>query len=264
MRLFQLLGRHRGLLHLATAVAALGLILGSAFWQSWNRPVLRIDPVPANGVAVLDELSLFYPDTSFISQVKEMVEASGFWLQYYSPDQVTVPLFWALPALGYEVVIIRAHATGWVRSDRVTIFTGEPYQKGMYYSEQTQGLVSTASTFDSGQSYYTVTPKFIGKQTQGTFPGTIIIMMGCTGLKNGQMAGAFTSKGASSYVSWNNQVRGLRTDLAILSLVQGLFQLHLSLGEALARANQQVGQDAALGSELGLYPDNATAVHVEA
>lgn len=257
-------GRRKTFVHLVVTLAALAIIIGSGFWQSWNRPVLRIDPVAPNGVALLDQLSISYPDPSFISQVKDMVEASGFWLQYYPPDEVTVPLFWALPALGYEVVIVRAHATGWVRSDKITIFTGEPYQKGQYFPEQTQGLVSTATTFDSGQEYYTVTPRFIGTHSQGRFPGTIIIMMGCTGLKSGQMASAFTSRGASSYVSWNNQVRALRTDLATLSLVQGLFQLHLPLGEALARANQQVGDDPVNGSQLALYPDAAAAVQVEA
>lgn len=238
------------------------LFLGAVFWQSFNQPVIRIDSVAPRGVALIDELSLTYPDQSFIDSVRKIVEESGYWFDYYPPEEVVVPLFWALPALGYDLVIIRAHSTGWVTGDKITIFTGEEHQKGKYYWEQVRGLVSSASTFESSQLYFTVTPQYIMKASQGKFPGTIVVMMGCTGLANGQMAAAFKEKGAEAYVAWKGQVYASRTDSATLSLLDGLFQQHMTVSEAVVYAMSQVGEDPLFHSELGLYPSSAGTLQI--
>ena len=251
-------------LQVLLSIIVISLFLGAVFWQSSSQASPRVDPLPPRGVAVIDELSATYPNPAFVENVRRMVERAGYWLDYYPPRAVVVPLFWALPALGYELVIIRAHSTGWVAGDKVTIFTGEEYQKGKYYWEQVRGYVSSATTFESSRPYFTVTPKLIMKLSQGQFPGTVVVMMGCTGLVNGQMATAFEGKGADAYVGWKGQVYASRTDSATLHFMDGLLQQHMTLSEAVAYAMSQVGEDPLFNSELGLYPSSAGTLQITA
>ena len=257
------LGRDGGFWHVTLGLVLLSLFLASIILQVTSPTRIVIDRVPANGVALIDELSSSYSDPAFVEQLRQTVEGAGFWFKYYAPADVTVPLFWALPALGYEVVVIRAHSTGWFSGDKITIFTGETYQKGKYYLEQVRGFVSSASTFENSQLYFTITPQFVQKMSQGKFPGTIVVMMGCNGLKNNQMASAFKDKGASAYVGWDEQVYARRSDLAALALVQALFEKHVALADALPYAMGQTGADSLYRSELRLYPDSGKTVSVQ-
>ncbi len=231
--------------------------------QASSPTRFAIDPVAPNGVALVDELALSYPNPAFVEGLKRTVEIAGFWFRYYAPSEVTVPLFWALPALGYEVVFVRAHSTGWVSGDKVTIFTSETYQKAKYYLEQVRGFVSSASTLESSQLYFTIPPQFFQEISYGRFPGTIVVMMGCNGLTNNGMAAAFNDKGASAYVGWREQVPAKRSDSATLALAQALFEKGLSMGEAVSYAMRQVGLDPAYKSELGIYPDPGSNVSVQ-
>jgi hypothetical protein len=248
---------------------ALGLFVGAVFWQAWHQPNVRISHVAPHGVALIDELSLTDPDPAFVSQVNETLEGAGFWLQYYPPEAVVVPLFWALPALGYEFVIVRAHSTGWFTGDRVTIFTSEKYSPNKYYWEQLNNYVSRASIIGGDQLYFTVTPQYVWKVSQGSFPGSILIMMGCTGLANNGMADAFVKKGAEAYVSWYDPVDASRTDTATSSLVNALFEQHMTLEKAVSYTNGQIsagGSATLFGYSyvdgLGYYPVSAGNVQV--
>jgi hypothetical protein len=90
---------------------------------------------------------------------------------------------------------------------------------------------------------------------QGSFPNSVIIMMGCTGLENSDMAQAFVSKGARVYVSWANSVTPDRTDNATTALLRSLAQ-GKTVSKAVSTAMGEVGPDPIYNSRLGFYPDD--------
>jgi hypothetical protein len=90
---------------------------------------------------------------------------------------------------------------------------------------------------------------------QGTFPNSIIIMMGCTGLKNSNMAQAFVSKGAKVYLSWDKSVTTDRTDEGTTAFLHSLAS-GKNVKEAVDSAMSEVGSDPVFNSRLSYYPDN--------
>lgn len=54
------------------------------------------------------------------------------------------------------------------------------------------------------------------------FKNTVIIAMGCDGLKYTSMAEAFVQKGAKAYISWTGDVSPSHTDQATTHLLQQL------------------------------------------
>jgi hypothetical protein len=83
--------------------------------------------------AIIDQLSLYQPNPTFIADVSQQLQAQGFTVDVYSGSQVTVDLYENLPAHGYEIIIFRAHA-GFLSEDSggevkgpTYLFTGENY-----------------------------------------------------------------------------------------------------------------------------------------
>jgi hypothetical protein len=182
------------------------------------------------------------------------LQGAGYVVDYYGPSQVTVGLFRDLPAKGYGLVIIRAHAAS--RGPTLSIFTSELYSSSSYVYEQlTDQLVP--ATFQSG-AYFAVTPRFVQGGMHGNFPHTAIIMMGCSGLAGSDMAKAFIERGASAYIGWDGLVTAGHTDASTLALLQSLGD-GKSLKEATGLAAAQPGRDPQFSSGLDYY-DSITGI----
>ena len=207
---------------------------------------------------IVDQLSGTFPNPSFEDTAKTMLVDAGYTVDYYGPDQVTVDFFRTLPSKGYGIVIIRAHSTGWVPGDKTAIFTSETWSINKYVYEQLVDEINGA-TLAGGKHYFTILPKFVSDAMQGQFPHSVVIMMGCTGLKDSEMARAFVSKGARVYVSWENSVTPDRTDSTTISLLRSMAQ-GKTISEAVSAAMNQVGPDPVYNSTLGFYPDDQAAL----
>jgi len=242
----------------------LALFLIAVFWQASINASVKADRVAPHGVALIDELSITDPNPSFISNFNRTVHQAGYWLDYYPPNDVSVGLFWALPALGYDVVVIRAHSTGWLPGDPISIITGQQYNTWDFQREQTTRMLYRSAIEQNKPAYFAVSSKFITQESSGNFPGSIVINMGCTGLINTPMASAFISKGAKAYVGWYGPILPYQTDTATLALTQSLFLNHTSLAKAVSQASSLVGEAPTyqyngltyLGG-LGLYPETS-------
>jgi hypothetical protein len=105
------------------------------------------------------------------------------------------------------------------------------------------------------KAYFGIAPSFVRDGMQGKFPHSVIIMMGCTGLKDSEMAQAFVDRGAASYVSWDKSVTADRTDATTLDFLQSLTQ-GKTVGQAVRAAMDKVGPDPIYNSRLAFYPDN--------
>jgi len=208
--------------------------------------------------AIVDQLSGTFPNPSFNDNAKTLLVGAGYTVDYYSPDQVTVDLFRNLPLKNYGVVIIRAHSTGWKPGDPITIFTSELWRSDRHVYEQLTERVQISNlypTLPRNQEYFVVTSSFVRDSMQGRFSNSIVIMMGCTGLKDSEMAQAFESKGARVYVSWDKSVTADRTDIATIALVRSLVE-GKTVGQAVGAAMGEVGPDPIYNSQLGYYPDD--------
>jgi hypothetical protein len=212
--------------------------------------------------AIVDQLSGTFPNPSFKDNATTILVGAGYTVDYYLPDQVTVDFFRTLPLKGYGVVIIRAHSTGWMTGNPITIFTSEFWRSDKYVYEQLIDRLGSANlypTLPRDQRYFVITSSFVRETMQGRFPNSVIVMMGCTGLKDSEMAKAFVSKGASIYVSWDNSVTADRTDNATIALLRSLAK-GKTVKQALNTAMDEAGPDPVYHSQLGFYPDTQAAL----
>jgi hypothetical protein len=147
------------------------------------------------------------------------------------------------------------------RKGPVTLFTSERHSSTRYVYEQLTdqllGVIYSAEEKERGIIYFGVTSLFVANSMNGRFQGTIIIMMGCEGLKNTLMAKAFVEKGAKVYIGWNQEVLASHTDSAVSHLLRKFLLEKLTLKESGQETLREVGLDPAYKSLLIYYPIEA-------
>ena len=243
-----------GFRHSIYAVSCILIVSVSFLYITWGpfwHPSVAKQIRPQTA-AIIDELSGTIPNPVFTQEATAQLIGTGFKVDYYAPDKVTIGILKQLPSKGYGLVIFRNHSTGW-SGDIIAILTSEPYSPDKYTYEQLNGQVIRARLGVANQDYFAVTPKFVRDAMQGTFPSTVVVMMGCTGLINSEMAQAFVAKGAQAYVGWEQVVMAWRTDRATLALLQLLIS-GKPVGAAVATATDNVPPDPLYDSQLGYYP----------
>jgi predicted Zn-dependent protease len=90
---------------------------------------------------------------------------------------------------------------------------------------------------------------------EGRFDGTVIIMMGCSGIALTDLAEAFIDKGASVYVAWDRSVGLNYVDDATPYLIKQLCSEKLTIEEAVDNTMAAIGPDPEYGAELEYYYD---------
>jgi len=214
--------------------------------------------------AIVDHLSLTFPNQTFIETATNTLKQAGYKVDYYPGEKVTVEFYRNLPTHGYKIIILRVHSTATAvtgTEGSVTFFTSEPYSGRKYVYEQlTDQLCYVAFSreqAEKGISYFGITPLFVIHSMKGKFQNTIIVMMGCEGLDNPLMAMAFVEKGATVYISWNQQVSASHTDLATTHLLQHFLIEKRTVKEAIQETYKDVGADPVYKSLLIAYPIEA-------
>ena len=59
--------------------------------------------------AILDGLSIDYPNETFIGSAKKILENAGFAVDVYGPENITLNLLKELPSRDYGLIIFRVH-----------------------------------------------------------------------------------------------------------------------------------------------------------
>ena len=215
--------------------------------------------------AIVDQLSLTFPNPAFAETATNTLEEAGYAVDYYSGEAVTVDLYRDLPKHDYELIILRVHS-GTVRQvdptseertmmEYVGLFTGEPYSDARYGGRVGAGRIGLAVATDyHGGRYFGVTPYFIEHTMEGGFGGSTIILMGCDGLRSDTTAETFIAKGAETFVSWSGKVSASHTDAATQRLLQHLLIEKLPTPEAVEQTMAEVGPDPDYDSTLLVYP----------
>jgi len=242
-----------GLALLSTALAA-GLVLSGLIGGS-SGP---------RKAAIVDQLGLTQPNPDFAASATSILEQAGYAVDYFPGQQVTVDLYRNLPTHDYDVVILRVHSgiaeetditTGEkTMREYVSLFTGEPYRKDKYPQEP-MGRLGMATYYEGAPPLFGIAPDFITQSMRGSFDKTLIVLMGCDGLRSPRTGQAFLDKGASAFVGWSESVSASHSDAATLRLLEKSVIEGLSVADAVAQTAAELGRDPSYGAELRVLPD---------
>jgi len=244
----------RGLWKIAIYFLAAIVISSAAVAIFLNFP--RPGEPEVHKAALVDHLSLTFPNQSFIDNTTEILEQAGYTVDYYPGEEVTVDLYRDLPTHHYDLVILRVHSGRIITpdgtlTDNVALFSSEPYDPEKYVEEEKAGLVGSARYSNaSSSSYFAITPSFVLLGMEGKFEDSTVILMGCDGVRSDTMAKAFIYKGAEAFVSWTREIQASYTDAVTESLLEHLLIEKLPLQEAMLKTKAEVGPDQIYGSEL--------------
>ncbi|MDP2950392.1 MAG: hypothetical protein Q8P22_12755 [Chloroflexota bacterium] len=247
----------------AAALAVLAFLAAALAAGLLLRGLITTGPSGPKTAAIVDQLSLTQPNPDFAASATRLLEQAGYTVDYFAGEQVTVDLYRNLPTHDYDLIILRVHsgivvqrdaATGQkTKTEYVGLFTGEPYSETKYLQEQVGRLVGrlgAGSYYEGGPRVFSIGPQYVQDSMRGRFDDTLIVMMGCDGLRSQRTAQAFLDKGASAFVSWSQPVSASHTDAATLRLLEKLLLDGLTVGDAVAQTAAEVGPDPFYGAEL--------------
>lgn len=222
--------------------------------------------------AILDQLSLYLPNQTFIQSSMAILTEAGFVVDYYGENEVTVELYRRLPSLGYDLIILRVHSGLMVKGDEITrnvgFFTSEPYSTTKHISEQLNdqvsvGIPSLEPFEEDEEAYFVITPKFVRSSMNERFDNTLIIMMGCDGLAYTPMAEALIGRGALVYIGWNDVVTIDYVDNATLHLLNGLIVEKKTIWDAVMDTRGEIGPDPHYSAEVVFYPVSSQSEKIQ-
>jgi hypothetical protein len=206
--------------------------------------------------AIVDHLSLSEPNQTFIQAATSLLEKAGFTVDYYEGEKVTIEFYRNLPTHGYGLIVLRVHSAA--TPPPLCLFTSELYSKTKYVYEQLTDRIVVVSIYkEMGPFYFGISPEFVKESMKGNFQNTIILMMGCDGLKYDGMAKAFIERGAKVYVSWDAGVSSAHTDKATIHLLQQLATKKQTINKAVTETMAEVGPDLMYESVLLYCPIEA-------
>jgi hypothetical protein len=214
-------------------------------------------PVEAKA-AIIDQLYILEPNQTFIDQATASLKKYGFTVDCYQGNEITVDFYRKLPALGYSLIIFRAHSgllgSGDKAIPRTCLFSNEPYSETAHISEQLSDRLAKARIDENHPWVFGIGADFVKKSMQANFNHTAVIMMGCSTLFIDDLARSFIEKGASVYTGWNATVGLDYVDNTALVLLDKLLSYNVSIGSAVRETMQEKGADPTWGAELKYYP----------
>lgn len=208
--------------------------------------------------AIVDQLSITHGNQTFVEQCTAILGEAGFAVDYYDGDSVTVDLYRDLPTHDYRVLVLRVHSATYHPDLRVVaLFTSQAYRAGHYVSEQLSDQVRAVAfaPYEEGDpTYFGVTDRFIKSGLRGRFDNTVVIMMGCDGMRYDCMAEAFVASGAAVYFGWDDFVSTLHADKVTIDLLESLLESTDTVSQAVTDTTGRHGADPYYQGALSYYP----------
>jgi hypothetical protein len=197
----------------------------------------------------------------FVKECSSILEKAGYTVDYYKGEDVTVEFYRNLPTHGYNLIVFRVHSS-YVRKQRyssLALYTSEPYSSIRYVYEQLRDEVARGwvAPYRKGEPYFVVTEKFVQNSLKGIFKDTIIIAMGCSGIKQNVMAAAFYEKGAKVYIGWDGPVSVYQTDRTTIRFLKHFLLEKQTISEAVEQTMEEVGSESRYRSMLLFWPTKA-------
>jgi hypothetical protein len=236
------------------------LLLNQSSEPNSSESSLRFEPKNTNSklkAVIVDQLSLTYPNQTFIEAVTATLVNANYTVDYFSGEKVTVEFYRNLPTHGYKLIVLRVHSTTG-GMPFLSFFTSECYTTSKYVYEQLEDRLNPVAysheEAQKGIGYFGITPLFVKSSMKGKFNDTIIITMGCEGLRQTSMAAAFIEKGATAYIGWNESVSARHTDTATTQLLKHLVTEKQIIEQTVENTMNEVGPDPTSKSFLQYYP----------
>ncbi|OGN96907.1 MAG: hypothetical protein A2Y89_01745 [Chloroflexi bacterium RBG_13_51_18] len=234
----------------------LSLLMTSMLIPS-SQPAANISTEPR--AAIIDQTSVFEPDSGFVSKVAAMLESAGFKVDVWQGQAVTVDFYRELPRYGYELIVFRTHMSFYYPGTDsslikgTALFSGETYSTTKHITDQLNDTVFKASVTSGSATVFAINSKFITDTMEGRFDGTAILMMGCISYYLDDMAEAFIQKGASTYVGWDGKVILDHLDQATVDFIDNLFIKQLCIETAAMQTMATIGPDPYCNARLKYY-----------
>lgn len=214
---------------------------------------------------IVDQLSLTFPNQTFVETATNMLNRSGYSVDYYPGEKATVGFYRNLMvSSSYKIIILRVHSGIAAKYNELAFFTSEPYSQPMNPLDPKYGdvwydrigEVTYHDPPDPGETaYFAIRYQFV--KEYGKFNGTTIIVMGCYGMKYTSMAQAFTEKGAKVYIGWDGLENADHSDEATVALLKNLILDNQTVSEAVQNTMDEVKPDPVYNSQLGFYPSTS-------
>lgn len=220
----------------------------------WQRTVTP----PATKIGLVDTLAYSYPDTTFVQTMASAAHNASLGFDYYTPSSLSLDTFVHLPLDGYRMLIFRTHigyTNSTATSFHVAITTSEPYDNYRYVTDQASDQLANIN--ENGSFYFGLTPNFVTQRMCGTFPGTIVMAMGCYAMNATDISNSFLQKGANTFIGWKGVVRVDQTDIAFEQLIPQLLQ-GTSINQAVTNINNNLGPGPTIvhGQPILAYQDH--------
>jgi hypothetical protein len=209
-------------------------------------------------VAILDPLD--GEDIGFTKSCIELFESASFKVDVIKDHDVSVSQIKKISG-EYRIVVFRVHSS--VYHGRVWFFTGEEYSQGRYVLEQLVDEIHPARPTLGSEFLFAVGAEFVLHFLEGRFDETLIVVMGCDGLRSHDLAKAFLDAGASAYVSWDGPVSLEHTDKATLVMLKGLLTEEMCLRDAIVYSMELVGPDPSYSSLLCFFPEEGGVFRIK-
>lgn len=248
-------------------VLIIGILFAISIYILFLIPSTPTNPSGFNQLekkaVIVDQLSLTYPNQTFIEEATKILEKEGFMVDYIPGEDVTVDFYRELPEKGYRIIILRAHSAIPLNGTPiVTLFTSEPYDANKYTFDQlSNGVVMAHYVEEDEELYFGVTPKFI-RILNSNFNGAVVIHMGCDGLTYRDLGDAFIKKGSSAFISWSGSVTSQHSDTASLTFIKHFISERLTVERSIILTNAEMGSDPSFESSLNFYPQEADFVRI--
>ena len=245
------------------AVAAVAVVVYFLIDLFWVPGAVDCSGVSVPRAVIVDQLSAAHGNETLIDNVTALLSDAGFEVDCYSREAVTVDFYRNLATRCYSLILLRVHSASFNPDQPVfDLFSSEQYDQGKYRGEQWDDRLRQCAydtdedPYEPGDpTYFGITHKFVRseKSMRGPFNNTIVLMMGCEGMKYEDMAEAFIERGASVYIAWDKLVTVGHTDRASQTLLEYLVGDGLAVEEAVVQTNRDVGTDR-YGGTLQYYP----------
>ena len=271
---------------LVIGLVVAGLIIGSIFFLQDGLEAENIEN-DIDRAVIIDQLHGDLQNLYFTEKATEYLESAGYQVDVVRAENVTVDFYKQLPKMNYKYIVLRSHAVAQSIDNPVALFTGEMYTEDKYIQEQLFGQVlkgaplrdilynATIDTQDwevvnstyrtitfpanpedaERDDFFLISPKLVKENMKGTFPGSIILLGGCSTLKNPSMAEALVAKGASTIIGWDDLVGSYDNDSGMLKMLKELLVNNLEPEEAIEKVSGIHVQNPKWSATLKLYTD---------
>lgn len=204
--------------------------------------------------AIIDQLYTNYPNEDFTTKVTTELEDYGFEVDIYQGDAITVDFYENLLTYGYNLLVFRVHSGLMDPATGTFLFSNEPYSEVKYVLKQLNDEVIPGQVARGYPYFFAIGPKFVTNSMKGNFNNAVVIIGGCSGLVNDDLAQAFVDRGASAYLAWDASVDLDYVDEAVVSLVKNLCSKRFTVKKAVELTMATIGPDPKHHAVLGYYP----------